>query len=75
MKFNIVKINGSMTLGKMHVKRLNISLWCQNHGINRRTFYKTLKGELGRRRDAHETMRIIRLLDSEGLLVTHDAGT
>ena len=71
MKINLVEINGSMTLGKMHAKCLNITRWCQNNGINRRTFYKTLKGELGKRRDAHETLKIIRLLDSEGLLVIH----
>jgi len=75
MKINTVRINSTMTLEKMHEKCLNISLWCHNHGINRRTFYKTLKGKTGRRRDAHEAMRIIRLLDSEGLLVTNNAGT
>lgn len=62
-----------MILDQMHTKGLNISHWCQNHGVNRRTFYKTLKGELNRCQDAHETMRIIRLLDSEGLLVVSDA--
>jgi hypothetical protein len=69
------KINGSKTLDRMHAKCVNISHWCQAHGINRRTFYKTVNGELGRRRDAHETRRIATLLDSEGLLVINDAGT
>lgn len=66
-------IDGPAILDRMHDHGINISRWCREREINHRTFYKTMRGDLGRRRGALKTKRIVQVLVDEGFFVRlHD---
>ncbi len=66
-------IDGPAILDRMHDHGINISRWCRAREINPRTFYKTMAGDLGRRRSAQKTKRIVQVLAAEGFFVRlHD---
>jgi len=66
-------IDGPAILDRMHNSGINISHWCRTHGVNYRTFYKTMAGRQGFRRNAQKTKRLVQILINEGFFIRlHD---